>query len=86
METMNLLAFLRILVDVLIVIVLYNVRFIVVEFRKITRRIEGITEELEIMILKPLSLTDKAFEWVADAVEKKGKKSSKKKKSTKTSS
>lgn len=60
---------LDVLVSILIVIVLYNLLFVVVDLRKITRRIEKITEELETVILKPLSLTDKALRWATHMME-----------------
>ena len=76
-DSLDILTILRVLVNVFLVIVLYNLLFVVVDARKITRRIEGITEELESAIMKPLSLTDKAFKWAMHALEK-GKKHGKK--------
>lgn len=69
-DSFDILTILRVLVNVFLVIVLYNLLFVVVDVRKITRRIEGITEELESAILKPISLTDKAFKWAMHALEK----------------
>jgi hypothetical protein len=61
------------LVSILVVVVLYNLLFIVVDLRKITRRIEGISKELETVIMKPLSLTDKALQWAVEIMEGKKK-------------
>lgn len=72
-QSFDLATVLRVIVDVFLVFVLYNALFIVVDLRKITRRIEGITEELETVILKPLSLTDKAIDWISKSLEHKGK-------------
>lgn len=65
---------LGIAVAVLLLVVLYHIMFIVVDLRKITRRIEGITEELETVIMKPLSMTDTFLEWVNGMIEHKTKK------------
>ena len=43
-DSLDILTILRVLVNVFLVIVLYNLLFVVVDARKITRRIEGITE------------------------------------------
>jgi predicted Holliday junction resolvase-like endonuclease len=80
---------LSILVSIMLVVVLYHILFIVVDVRKIVRRVEGITDELETVLLKPISLTDKALQWAMHTVEgqtkkatsKMSKKSSKKSKS-----
>jgi hypothetical protein len=77
MTSFDVAAGLDVLVDILIVVVLYNLLFIVVDVRKITRRIEGITQELETVILKPLSLTDKALQWAVHAIEGKNPHSAK---------
>ena len=60
---------LYIAVAIMLIIVLYHVLFIVVDARKIVRRVETITDELESVLLKPLSMTDKALEWVMGKLE-----------------
>jgi len=60
---------LNVVVYVMLIVVLYHVIFLAVDLRKIMRRIEGITEELEAVILKPLSMTDKAFKWMMHHME-----------------
>ena len=65
------------LVAVMIIVVLYHLLFIVVDLRKITRRFEDVTQQVELMILKPLSIIDEAFEWAINHMhskEKSGKK------------
>ncbi|HVW66866.1 MAG TPA: hypothetical protein VHA78_04015 [Candidatus Peribacteraceae bacterium] len=64
---------LYIAVAIMIIVVLYHVIFIVVDLRKVLRRIEGITEEVEAVIMKPLSMTDKALEWVNGFIEEKAR-------------
>lgn len=56
-------------VAVLLLIVLYHVLFIVVDVRKITRRVERITRELQAVILKPLAVTDEILAWVLQFVQ-----------------
>ena len=68
---------LAIAIAVMIIIALYHVIFIVVDLRKISRRFEGITEELETVIMKPLSMTDKFLEWVNVMIDHKTKKGKK---------
>ena len=60
---------LYIAVAVFLLIVLYHMLFIVVDLRKIVRRIESITAELESVIIKPLSVADKGFQWMIDYLE-----------------
>ena len=57
------------LVAVLIIVVLYHLLFIVVDLRKIMRRLEETTAQVEAMILKPLAIIDEAFTWVIDHVQ-----------------
>lgn len=73
----DILSFLYIAVGVMLVVVLYHILFVVVDLRKILSRIEGITSEVESMILKPLALTDTLLSWVLDMVEKSSKKKKK---------
>ncbi len=64
------------IVAVMIIVVLYHVLFIVVDLRKIMKRFEETTEQVESMLLKPLSIIDEAFTWVIEQLNnrKKGKK------------
>lgn len=80
MDSVSLLGGLYIVVGVMLVVVLYHILFIVVDLRKILRRIEGITAEVEGMVMRPLGLLDHLLQWVTEWVEsqagqsKKGKK------------
>ncbi len=65
------------IVAVMLMIVLYHVLFIVVDLRKVMRRAEDLTEQVEVVIMKPLTLIDQAFNWVMGQMEKKGKKKKK---------
>jgi hypothetical protein len=53
------------LVGVMIVVVLYHVLFIVADLRRVLRRMDHLTRQVETVLLKPLSMTDKVLEWVA---------------------
>jgi hypothetical protein len=59
------------LVAVMLVLILYQVLFIVVDLRKIVRRFEGLTTQVEAVILKPLSIADQAMQWVTEYVASK---------------
>lgn len=64
-----------IVVAVMLVVALYHLIFVLVDARKISRRVERLTKEVETVVLKPLSMTDKAFEWMIEFFESKaGKK------------
>lgn len=65
-------------VAVFLLVVLYHVLFIVVDVRKIVRRTERITRELQAVILKPLAVTDEILSWVLQFVNSQQKKAPKK--------
>lgn len=82
----DLLLYLQITIAVVAILVLYHVLFIVVDLRKVLHRIEGITKEVEGIIMKPISVADQILEAVMDFAEQKQKekgKSKSKKKSSK---
>lgn len=58
-----------ILVAVMLVVVLYHVLFIVVDLRKVMKRVQSVSEEVEAVIMKPLTMTDKILEWVLEYIE-----------------
>lgn len=60
-------------VAAMLIIVLYHVLFIVVDLRRVVRRAENITRELQAVIMKPLAVTDEILEWVLHMVQNKGK-------------
>ena len=64
---------LYIAVAVMLLIVLYHTLFVVVDLRKILRRIETVTKELESVLMKPISVADKALQWVIEYFEDDGK-------------
>jgi hypothetical protein len=59
------------IVAVMVMIVLYHVIFIVVDVRKITRRFEDLTQQVEETILKPLALADQGLAWVMEFLNRK---------------
>lgn len=69
---------LYIAIGVMLIVALYHIIFIVVDLRKIIRRFEHITDEVETVIMKPLSMTDKAIEWVSAFIQEKTAKHEKK--------
>ncbi len=75
--TMNgVLSVLFAIVAVMILIVLYHLLFIVSDLRKITRRFEETSAQVEAVVLKPLAMIDEALSWVIDFLQqpKKAKK------------
>lgn len=60
--------FISILAVLLAVIALYHLLFILVDIRKITRRFEDVTQQVEALILKPISMTDQVLEWILEQI------------------
>ncbi len=69
---------LYIAVAVMLIVVLYHVIFIVVDARKIARRIESLTEEVETVIMKPLSMADQLLQWMVEFIQDKAEQHEKK--------
>lgn len=81
----DLLLYLQITIAVVAVLVLYHVLFIVVDLRKIMRRIEAVTKEVEGIIMKPINVADQILQAVMELLEEKQKSSGKKKVKKKSS-
>ncbi len=60
-------------VAVMIIVVLYQVLFIMWDVRKIARRFEDLSSQVEAVLLKPLSLADHGVQWLVDFIESKAK-------------
>lgn len=56
---------------VLALVILYHVLFIVSDLRRIVRRAERLTSEVESLVEKPLAFTDRVLRWAIHAVEEK---------------
>lgn len=61
--------YLKVTAAVLLVIVLYNLLFVVVDLRKVLRRIEVITNEIQNIILKPINVADHILEGIVKYIE-----------------
>lgn len=70
----DVLMYLWILVAVMLVVVLYHALFIVVDVRKITRRVDELTKQVENVIMKPINMADQILEWGLKQVEQHSKK------------
>ncbi len=64
-------------VALMIIVVLYHLLFIVVDLRKITRRFEDVTAQVESMLLKPIAILDQGFQWMLEHLENKRHKNKK---------
>lgn len=73
--------FLSILAVVMVILALYHLIFVLVDARKIVRRFEDITQQVEAVILKPISMADQILAWIMQQLEhrKHGKKHHEKK-------
>lgn len=65
----DILTILFIAVAILLMIVLYHALFIVVDLRKIMRRVESVSDQVEEVIMKPLAMTDKILAWIMEYIE-----------------
>lgn len=54
------------IVAIMLIVVLYHVLFIVVDLRKIVRRLEDMTSQVESVLLKPLSMADQGIQWLIE--------------------
>jgi len=74
---------LQVAIAVMVIILLYHALFIAVDLRRILRRADDVTKQVEDMIMKPISMADSILEWVMERIEqdkKKGKSKAKKSK------
>jgi hypothetical protein len=69
---------LYIAVGIMLIVVLYHVIFIVVDLRKTMRRVASVSEEVDTVIMKPLSMADQAMQYVKGFLEEKAKHHAKK--------
>lgn len=80
----DILVSLQIAVAIMVIVVLYHFIFISVDLRKILRRLDDMTGQVEDLLLKPISMADHLMQWAIDSIEeaqgKKLKRGKKKKK------
>ena len=67
----TIIAFLYAVVAVMIIIALYHLMFILVDLRKVMRRFEDMTSQVEDVLMKPLAIADHAVQWVVEFIEQK---------------
>lgn len=63
--------YLSILAVAMVILAVYHLLFILVDLRKIVRRFEDITQQVEAIILKPISMADQILAWVMEQLEQK---------------
>lgn len=83
MNAQEVLLYLEIAIAIILIVVLYHVLFVAVDLRKILKRIDDVTREVEDVIMKPLSMMDSILQWVLDMIEESQEKGSKKGKQAK---
>ncbi|MCB9808273.1 hypothetical protein H6770_03365 [Candidatus Peribacteria bacterium] len=74
----DIILYLHVTVGVLLIVVLYHILFVVVDLRKIMRRVQLITKEIEGLVMKPITVADQILEGVLSLLEDQQKKTSKK--------
>lgn len=73
----DIILYLHVTVGVLLIVVLYHILFVVVDLRKIMRRVQLITKEIEGLVMKPITVADQILEGVLSLLEDQQKKTSK---------
>jgi predicted Holliday junction resolvase-like endonuclease len=76
---------LQVAVAVLVIVLLYNLLFVAVDLRKILRRVDSVTRQLEDVIMRPISMADVIFNWIMEYIENDQKAKEKKQKKDKKS-
>lgn len=88
LSTGDIIILLEITTFVFLIALLYNLIFAVVSLRKILKRADTVTKQVEQVVLKPISIADATVDWVTHLLEGHPKKTAKqtapKKKSTAT--
>ncbi len=62
------------LVGLLLVAILYNLLFVAVDLRKVTRKMSELSDRFEAMVAAPLSVAEQGVEWVMEYLQQSGKK------------
>ncbi|MBP9773778.1 MAG: hypothetical protein KBD00_04065 [Candidatus Peribacteraceae bacterium] len=60
----DVIAFLTILALAMGIILLYHLILIALNLRRVSKRVDTVSEELEAVVMKPLSVMDNAMEWI----------------------
>ena len=69
LSTADILLALKFGTGLLLVLVLYHLLFVVVDLRKIIRRVDHVTREVEDVIMKPVSMADSIVVWLKQVLE-----------------
>lgn len=62
----DILIFLLIIAAAMLIIVLYHVIFIVIHARRITERMDDVTEQVEGVMMKPLQILEESMTWLTE--------------------
>lgn len=74
----DILAGLQIAIAVMVIVLIYHLLFIAVDVRKVLRRVNELTESVEEMLLKPISMVDQLLQWSVETIQENEKKKAKK--------
>jgi hypothetical protein len=69
----DVLTFLIILIGIMVVVVLYHMLFIVVDLRRILKKVDRVTTQVEEFILKPIAIMDQVVTALLDLFDGKKK-------------
>ena len=69
LSTDDIIILLEILAFVLLLIVLFNLVFVSVSMRRILKRADTVTKQVEQVVLKPISIADATVDWMSHFLE-----------------
>lgn len=65
----DILTLLIILAVILVIVILFNIIFVTVSMRRVARRADTVSKEMEAIVIKPLQTADAAVEWVVSFLD-----------------
>ncbi len=69
LSTDEVIIILQIAVFVLLLVLIFQLIFAAMSLRKVLKRVDTVTSQVEQIMLKPISLADTAVDWVAGFIE-----------------
>jgi len=73
----DVLVFLEVLTFLFLLLALYHLVFVLVGLRRIVKRVDTVTQQVEQVVLKPISMADATVDWVTHMLESAHKKTAK---------
>jgi cell shape-determining protein MreC len=69
LSTEEVIIILQIVAFVLLLVLLYHLIFAAVSLRKVLKRVDTVTDQVEQVLLKPISMADATVDWISGMLE-----------------